>query len=62
MAEGQMGALDLAINNFKNAIKNLADEYSKDNSHRAQQRLLSQNKHMINSLCCHPIQVYNIVC
>lgn len=29
MAEGQMEALDLAIDNFKNAIQNLADQYSK---------------------------------
>jgi len=57
MADGQMEALDLAINNFKGAIKSLADQYSKDNSHRAQQRLLNQNKHLINSMCCHPIQI-----
>jgi len=29
MADGQMEALDLAINNFKGAIKSLADQYAK---------------------------------
>lgn len=57
MGEGQLLALESAVEKFKSALDKTSKEYETDKSHRIQNRLLKHNMHLIDSMCCHPIQL-----